>query len=108
VKAFRFHYTVLWLLLLVLAQWRLGGVPNSLDFALAGAMQALSFPAGILAAVMLLLVPVNGLFWDTRWGSAIGWAVLFGAGFLQWFVAVPWFVRLLRRNRADGVSPEAK
>jgi hypothetical protein len=107
-KALRFHYCFLWLAILALAELRLGMPRNSWDTAAAIAMQALSLPAGLVAALAVgladLAFRIEPRFWATRLGTAVGWALFFAAGYTQWFVVAPWLVRKLRRARA--ASPE--
>src|SRR3954466_6603178 len=98
-KALRFHYSTVWLVILAVAEFRQGLKPTALDFAIAIAMQVLSFPANILVALGIGVSRVNPDFWGTRAGTATGWALFFLAGFVQWFVVLPWIVRKVKQGR---------
>ena len=103
----RFHYSVVWALLLLLAEWRLGDPRTAWDEALAAAMLALCFPGGLLVAVLIAATRVDPQFWDTRAGIAVGWACFFAAGYAQWFVLGPWVLRKARA-RHQPANPNGR
>ena len=112
-RKFQVHYTIVWFILLVLAQWRLGYPRTALDVSLAILMQVLCFPMGMAVALGLALVNplTHGLlgpkFFDTPVGTTVGWALFFAGGFLQWFVLVPRLIQKVRRRRAvETPTPE--
>jgi hypothetical protein len=106
-RRFRLHFVIAWLLILVLAQWRLGAPRTGLDEFLAIATQALCFPASLLAVAVLAFVRADPHFWDTRAGILAGWFLFFTAGYLQWFAFVPWLVgRLKSRSRPEETTED--
>lgn len=74
------------------------------------AMNALSFPSGllayrILAWLLYLLFPITSL--NDYVDVSIMWAGVFAAGYLQWFKLLPWLVRKLRAMRFSSKKPES-
>jgi hypothetical protein len=93
---FRLHYGFLWLLLLGFSHWRVGMPRTGLDEMLAGITLLLSVPASFFVAALIAASRVAPQFWDSRAGITLGWGLFFGAGYLQWFVFLPWLVRKIR------------
>jgi len=106
IRRFHVHYAIVWLMMLVLAQWRLGYPRTGFDIFLAIAMQVLCFPMNIVVAIALAVVnpmthgALGPKFFDTPMGITVGWALFFLGGFVQWFVLLPWLIQKLRRRRA--------
>lgn len=90
------------------------GKPNSdADLLLGYAMLALSFPLGLAIAVALGLLgkvayATTGYVFTTSYMSiAVTWLVFFAAGYLQWFVLLPWLWRKWKARRAQSATPLA-
>ena len=72
------------------------------DIVFAYLMLALTFPVGFLIAAMLSLAfaAIENLFGLTVPGgftsNAATWVLFVVAGYLQWFVAIPWALRKFR------------
>lgn len=88
------------------------GKPNSdADLLLAYAMLTLSFPLGlVLAAALSLLGKIayatTGYVFTTSYSSiVVTWIGFFVAGYVQWFVLLPWLRRTWKTRRADGATP---
>lgn len=88
------------------------GKPNSdADLLLGYAMLTLSFPLGlVLAAGLSLLAQVahaaTGYVFQTSYASiVVTWLVFFVAGYMQWFVLLPWLWRKRKAKRAGGAAP---
>lgn len=102
------------LLALVVSLAAYDGKPNSdADLLLGYAMLTLSFPLGlVLAAALSLLGQIayatTGYVFTTSYASiAVTWLVFFVAGYLQWFVLLPWLWRKwkVRRERSVETAP---
>ena len=85
------------------------GKPNSdADLLLGYAMLTLSFPLGlVLAAASSLLGQIvyaaTGHIFTTSYASlVVTWLVFFIAGYLQWFVLLPWLWRKWKARQAGG------
>lgn len=90
------------------------GKPNSdADMLLGYTMLTLTFPLGlVLAAALSLLGQIayatTGYVFTTSYASiAVTWLVFFVAGYLQWFVLVPWLWRKWKGRQARSVIPHA-
>lgn len=100
----RLHYCVVWVLMLVFAEARLGYPRAGLDEFVAVLMQVLSFPADFAIAIGIALLnpmlhgALSPRFFDTRWGIFVGWALFLGGGLVQWFVVAPWLAGKVRRR----------
>jgi biotin transporter BioY len=105
-RRFRFHFVLAWVSILVMAHWRLGLPRTGLDEFLALATQALCFPGSLLAVALLAFTRIDPHFWDTRAGITVGWAIFFAAGYLQWFVFVPWLAGKLRKHSDPGKTTD--
>jgi hypothetical protein len=111
IRKFQVHYVIVWFLMLVLAQWRLGYPRTGVDEFLAIAMQVLCFPMNIVVAIALAVVnpmthgALGPKFFDTPIGMTVGWALFFLGGFVQWFVLLPWVIQKLRRRRELRAIP---
>jgi len=108
IRKFQVHYCIVWFLMLILAQWRLGYPRTGLDEFVAIAMQVLCFPMNIVVALGLAIVnpmthgTLGPQFFDTPVGTTVGWAMFFLGGFVQWFVLVPWIIQKVRQRRAGA------
>lgn len=100
--------------LLLITLYFFDGKPNSdADTLLAYGMLALSFPIGLLIALIVggvsymahvafgYVVPVS------YWSIVIGWSLFSAGGYWQWFVLAPMLLRNLRaRQRSKDLSEE--
>src|SRR5260221_14514078 len=107
---------VLWLgagfamLLFVLAGYWLGHWSNrEPNLSLLGFLVALSFPIGLLGVFLVGLLadflsttPFQILFANRYLEAVTVWVCLTALGWLQWFVVLPWFFRLVRKRFAIG------
>jgi len=101
------------LVVLAVTLTRYDGRPNSdVDVFLAYGMLTLSFPSGFVAAAILALASVAA---DRLWGHVIhsgyvylcaAWLLFFAAGYLQWFVSLPWINRKWKHSRSGGVAKQ--
>lgn len=106
----------LWILIALLALLAslvaYDGTPNSdADLLLAYAMLSLSFPSGLVIAISLGLLgqiayAITGYVFTTSYASiAVDWLIAFVAGYVQWFVLLPWLWRKWNAKRASGAAP---
>jgi uncharacterized membrane protein YedE/YeeE len=82
------------------------GTPNSAaDLILALGMLTLSFPSGILLSALVGLVgrmifEQTGAFVTSSYlWLTISWLALFGVGYWQWFILIPWVAGRWTRKR---------
>ena len=77
------------------------------NIALSVLMAILTFPAGVVFVLCLTHAPspVSPLLlslFANRYVEALGiWSLMFFAGWVQWFLLVPWLLRTISRWRAD-------
>ena len=88
------------------------GKPNSdADLLLGYAMLTLSFPLGLVLAAALSLLgqiayAITGYVFTTSYASiAVTWLLFFIAGYLQWFVLLPWLWRKWKAKRTGSTAP---
>lgn len=62
----------------------------------------LCFLFPIAPAALLIALDATGPYFSTAIDNALYVASFLAAGYLQWFVLVPWLVRYIRRLRATG------
>jgi hypothetical protein len=96
-RAFKYSWMLGALLALLASLVAYDGKPNSdADLLLGYAMLTLSFPSGLMTAVVFSLLgrivyATTGTVFTTSYASiAITWLVLFVVGYAQWFVLLPW------------------
>jgi hypothetical protein len=88
------------------------GKPNSdADLLLAYAMLALSFPLGLVIAAAASLLgqiayTMAGYVFTTSYASIIvTWLVFLAAGYVQWFLLLPWLWRKWKARQARSAAP---
>lgn len=90
------------------------GPSSDIGVFLAYGMLFLAFPvslliAGLLAFLALIQeqsgVPLLDLIGSNYLGFSVMWLVFFVAGYMQWFVLLPWLWRKWKARRAKGAAP---
>lgn len=88
------------------------GEPNSdADLLLGYAMLTLSFPLGLIVAASFSILgqvayATTGYVFTTSYVSiTVTWLIFFVAGYVQWFVLLPWLCRKWKARRARGAGP---
>lgn len=110
-KRLRVHYIVWWAVFLIIAQWMAGYQLSDAGQLLAIAMVASGLPATGLAALILVFLTkafpntFTAGFWANRTGLMIGGLLFFAAGYVQWFVLLPWVRRRMRRENSTEDQP---
>jgi bacteriorhodopsin len=110
---------LLWLVVAVavlgIALYGFDGSPTSdIEEVLLWAMLALSFPASLAVALLGagLIEIASAMGWGpvgTSYPTLLGlWAVFAAAGYLQWFVFLPWLVARVRSRRTESEQKVAK
>ena len=87
------------------------GKPNSdADLLLGYAMLTLSFPLSLVLAAALSLLghiayATTGYVFTTSYASiAVSWLVFFIAGYMQWFLLMPWLWRKWKARQTGGAA----
>jgi uncharacterized membrane protein YedE/YeeE len=93
------------LMVLIATLFFYDGTPNSAaDLILALGMLTLSFPSGILITSLVgligrMLFEQTGAFVTSSYlWLMISWLAIFGVGYWQWFILIPWIARRWTRK----------
>lgn len=93
------------------------GPSNDIGIFLVYGMLFLAFPVSLLVAGLFALtallqdqlnVPLLDLFGSNYVGFTVMWLAFFVAGYLQWFVLVPWLWHKWKSRQARSTIPESK
>jgi len=101
------------LLWVVLSDWLAVPANREANIALFFLMAILTLPAGIVVVALLThpaspVAAISLAIFADRFAEAVGtWVVMFAAGWLQWFILVPWLVSTVNRWRAKRRAASA-
>jgi hypothetical protein len=105
-RVFKISWLLLAIIILVVVLAAYDGRPNSdIEQFLIGAMMVLSFPigfvvAGLFSGMYALLASCCEIAAKTSYTMLfVEWLGFFAAGYLQWFVLLPWVIRKWRSRR---------
>jgi len=115
VKVLKIVWVLCSVAVLVVTLARYAPVPASdIGVFLAYGMLFLAFPISLLVAGLFALlallqeelgVPLLDLIGSNYVGFSVMWLAFFVAGYVQWFVLLPWLWRKWKARRAGGAAP---
>jgi hypothetical protein len=110
-KAAKAVWIGLAMIVLVVALYGFDGKPNSdIGVFLLWSMLILAFPASVIVALVLtgISLLVEKLFSTviptSYWWIVTSWICFFAAGYVQWFVLLPWLWRKWRTRDVSGAA----